>query len=61
VVHEVATFGDGATLDVGEAVLLSHWKVKPVLRGGRGGLLVVASSSGRAPWETCPRELLRTF
>jgi hypothetical protein len=56
----VQTLG-GEVLDEGEEVLLSHWKVKPVLRGGRGVLLVVASSSGRAGWETCPREILRAF
>jgi hypothetical protein len=52
---------EGEALGEREKVLLSHWKVKPVLKGGRGVLLVTASSSDRAPWETCSREALRAF
>jgi hypothetical protein len=56
----VQTLG-GEVLPEGETVQLSHWKVKPVLRGGRGVLLVTASTAGRAPWETCAREILKAF
>lgn len=59
-VAAVATLG-GELLTDDQAVLLSGWKVKPVLRGGRGVLLVAPSSSGRAPWETCSRDVLRAY
>jgi hypothetical protein len=51
----------GEVLGDEERVLLAPWKVKAVLRAGRGVLLVTASASGRAPWETCCREVVRTF
>jgi hypothetical protein len=51
----------GEVLRDDEAVLLSDWKVKAVMQGGAGVLLVTESSSREAPWETCPRAILKTF
>lgn len=51
----------GEPLREDATVLLSDWKLKPVLRGGRGVLLVMPATSDRAPWETCPRDVLRSF
>jgi hypothetical protein len=51
----------GQVLGDDERVLLSDWKVKPVMRGGQGVLLVVESSSERARWETCPKALMKNF
>jgi hypothetical protein len=56
----VQTVG-GVVLGDDEGVLLSHWKVKPVLRGGRGVLLVTESTSDLARWETCSRDVLKAF
>jgi len=50
----------GGTLGDDETVQLSDWKVKPVMRGGRG-VLLVTESSGFAPWQTCPKALLKNF
>lgn len=52
---------EGEVLRDDEAVLLSDWKVKAVLRGGAGVLLVTASSSCAAPWQTAPRQVLKSF
>jgi hypothetical protein len=52
---------DGEVLRDHEAVLLSDWKVKAVMQGGRGVLLVTASSSHEARWQTCSRAVLKAF
>jgi tRNA(Ile2) C34 agmatinyltransferase TiaS len=52
---------DGVVLRDDEAVLLSDWKVKPVMQGGTGVLLVTESSSEEARWQTCPRSVLKSF
>ena len=51
----------GDVLRGDEAVLLSEWKVKAVMQGGSGVLLVTESASGEAPWETCPRAILKAY
>ena len=51
----------GDVLRDDEAVLLSEWKVKAVMQGGTGVLLVTESGSGAAPWEMCPKAILRSF
>jgi len=52
---------DGEVLRDDEAVLLSGWKVKAVLQGGRPVLLVTSSESPGVPWQTCSREILRAY
>ncbi len=59
-VGSVRTLG-GEVLRDDEAVLLSDWKVKAVMQGGRGVLLVTESSSDHARWETCSRAVLKAF
>ncbi len=59
-VDSVRTLG-GRVLRDDEAVLLSDWKVKAVMQGGMGVLLVTESASGEAPWQTCPRAVLKAF
>ena len=52
---------DGEVLGDDEVVLLSDSKVKAVMQGGTGVLLVTESASNEAPWQTCPRAVLRAF
>jgi hypothetical protein len=59
-VDSVRTLG-GDVLRDHEAVLLSDWKVKAVLRGGRGVLLVDRSPSPDVPWQTCSKAVLKAF
>jgi len=52
---------EGEVLRDEEAVLLTGWKVKAVLKGGRPVLLVTSTDSAEAPWQTCSREILKAY
>jgi hypothetical protein len=52
---------EGEVLRDEEVVLLSGWKTKAVLQGGRPVLLVTSSESTEAPWQTCSKEILRAY